>query len=50
MRGKFIYLLQENFTTKTCTCTNKYVRIWCNWNLCIQIKFYNYAQCTGISI
>ena len=20
MRGKFIYLLQENFTTKTCTC------------------------------
>jgi hypothetical protein len=22
MRGKFIYLLQENFTTKTCTCTS----------------------------
>ena len=21
VRGKFIYLLQENFTTKTCTCT-----------------------------
>jgi hypothetical protein len=28
MRGKFIYLLQENFTTKTC---RVHVKIWCNW-------------------